>query len=195
MTKETITLEAIKQDLMITAVCQILNKEEWRFTYIIPITLISVLVWIYWQSLWISILVFSVAAYHIVCYAKERKEHNAKKRAIKALIERGEISISVEQLSHIADETIYEPHVSGRRARSLKTIKKYYFHSSASWREPDVMKHYRWSHDFCLSPKGLDNISISGDDFYFVSLQGSREVSYIYPCKFFTLDCSLERYE
>ena len=44
MKKEKLTLEAIKQDLMKTVGFQLSNKTDWRFSYIVPITLLAVMV-------------------------------------------------------------------------------------------------------------------------------------------------------
>jgi hypothetical protein len=197
MKKEKITLEAIKQDLLKIVNFQLSNKVEWRFSYIIPITILAVMAGVYFKNIFVGLLVFSIAAYHIVRYAIEYKEYKTNKNAIISLIERGEISIATEILSHIANETIYEPHQvrrgRGRRANATKTITVYYFDGGASWRVPTVEQHYSWSKDFYISSKGLGNISMKGDEFYFVSLQSHRDIAYIYPCKNFELDKSLNK--
>ena len=191
MTKEKLTLEAIRKDLMKVTAWKISNKAVWRFSYIIPFTLLAILVGILLRNPWIGILIFSIAAYHIVRYVIEYQEYKAQKRAVTETVERGDISISVEQLSHIAVETIYEPHQIGRRGRSTKTVKMFYFQSSANWRVPSFDRHYEWSKEFNISTNGLANISISGDDFYYVSLQKHHDIAYISPCKNFDLDSSL----
>ena len=192
MKKEKLTLEAIKRDLMKMVEFQLSNKTDWRFSYIVPITLLAVMIGILLKNVLIGLLVFSVAAYHIVRYIIEYREYVKSKKAIVSLIEREEISISNEVFSHIANETIYEPHNVGRRARATKTITVYYFNGGYSWRVPNVDKHYAWSKDFYISSKGLENISIPGDEFYFVSLQSLHEIAYIYPCKNFELDANLK---
>ena len=192
MKKEKLTLEAIKQDLMKMINFQLSNKTDWRFSYIIPVTLLAVMAGILLKNVIIGLLIFSIAAYHIVLYVIEYREHKQSKLAIISLVERGEISISNEVFSHIANETIYEPHRVGRRTRSTKTITVYYFNSGSSWRVPNVDKHYAWSNEFYISSKGLENISIAGDEFYFVSLQANHEIAYIYPCKNFELDATLK---
>ena len=188
MKKEKITLEAIKQDLLKIVNFQLSNKAEWRFSYIIPITILAVMAGVYFKNIFVGLLIFSIAAYHIVRYTIEYKEYKTNKNAIISLIKRGEISIATEIFSHIANETIYEPHRVGRRANATKTITVYYFDGGASWRVPTVDKHYSWSKDFYLSSKGLENISMKGDEFYFVSLQSHHDIAYIYPCKNFELD-------
>ena len=192
MKKEKITLEAIKQDLMKMVNFQLSNKSDWRFSYIVPITLLAVMAGVLLKNVIVGLLIFSVAAYHIVRYVIEYREHKKSKLAIISFVERGEISISNEVFSHIANETIYEPHRAGRRARATKVIFVYYFNSGSSWRVPNVDMHYSWSKEFYISSKGLENISISGDEFYFVSLQSHQEIAYIYPCKNFELDANLK---
>ena len=192
MKKEKITLEAIKQDLMKMVNFQLSNKNDWRFSYIVPITLLAVMAGVLLKNVIVGLLIFAVAAYHIVRYVIEYREHKKSKLAIISLVERGEISISNEVFSHIANETIYEPHSVGRRARATKVITVYYFNSGSSWRVPNVDKHYAWSKEFYISSKGLENISISGDEFYIVSLQSHHEIAYIYPCKNFELDANLK---
>ena len=192
MKKEKITLEAIKQDLMKMVNFQLSNKNDWRFSYIVPITLLAVMAGVLLKNVIVGLLIFAVAAYHIVRYMIEYREHKKSKLAIISLVERREISISNEVFSHIANETIYEPHRVGRRARATKVITVYYFNSGSSWRVPNVDKHYAWSKQFYISSKGLENISISGDEFYIVSLQSHHEIAYIYPCKNFELDANLK---
>ena len=135
---------------------------------------------------------FCFAAYHIFRFIAEYKEYKAKKSEVLSLIDRCEISISDEIFSHIAKETVYEPRTTVKRTKSTKTITVYHFEGGSAWRAPLLSKHYEWSKEYSLSPGGLDNISIAGDKFYLVSLQEYHDVSYIYPCKFFELDKSLE---
>ena len=192
MKKEKLTLEAIKQDLMKVVSFQLSNKTAWRFSYIVPITLLAGMVGALLKNVIVGLLIFSIAAYHIVRYVIEYRAYSQRKNAVISMIEREEISISNEIFSHIATETIYEPHGVGRRALATKTITVYYFNGGYSWRVPNVDKHYAWSKDFYISSKGLENISIPGDEFYFVSLQSLHEIAYIYPCKNFELDASLK---
>ena len=75
---------------------------------------------------------------------------------------------------------------------SQKFVKKYCFQSSIEWRDPLFYKHYEWSADSYLSPKGLGDISLYDDEFFYVCLQDYRDIAYIYPCKTFDLDNSLK---
>jgi hypothetical protein len=129
---------------------------------------------------------------NFVKYYVAVRDYKMQKDAIKNILDRGDVCISVEKLSHIAEDTIYEPHRGRRRVHSTKIVTFYYFTSGGRWRVPSG-EHYEWSGDYRLSSKGLENVSLVGDEFYYVSLQGYHEVSYIYPCKYFELDASLKK--
>ena len=193
MKKETLTMEAIKSDLIKIVNYQVSNKADWRFSYIVPFTALAIFLGVFTKSVFIGMAVFCVAAYHIARFIIEYKAYKIQKAAILSVIARGEISVSTEIFSHIANKTIYEPHPARRRAKATKRITVYYFDGGASWRVPTVKKHYSWSKDFYISSKGLENISIKGDEFYFVSLQSHHDIAYIYPCKNFELDKSLNK--
>ena len=199
MRKEKITLDSIRRDLSCVVSLQMYHKEQWRFTYIMPCAMLAVMAVIFLKSIFIALLIFSVAVYHIVKYINEYREYMAKKNALMSMIDRGEISISNEVLSHITDRTIYEPHSARglmyRRPHTTltRTIRVYCFEGGLDWRVPSVERHYPWSKDFYLSQTGFENISCSGDAFFFVRLQNHSEVAYIYPCKIFELDSSLKR--
>lgn len=194
MSKETLSLDNIKQDLNAVAYSTISNESDWRFSYVISFSALAVLCGIITKSIWVGLLIFAVAAYHIVFYIIAYKEYLTHKKAIRQLIKRGDISISLEKLSHIAEETVYEPW-SGRRGRThfTKLIRVYNFMSGGSWRVPDVDKHYKWSKTHYISLSGLANISVQGNEFFYISLQGYPEIAYIYPLKLFELDKSLEK--
>lgn len=185
MKKETLSLLYIKQDLERYLRFKVSNKAEWRQTYYVPITAIALIVGIYLKNVWIGLLIFSFAAYHIVRYVLESREYRALKKEILDALSRGDVSVSVEKLDHIAVDRIYEPHFGKTNS---KLVSFFYFESGRSWRLPTIVKHYKWSREYCVSNDGLSNISIHGDDFYFISLQGYDDIAYIYPCKFFTLD-------
>ena len=192
MKKEKLTLEAIKQDLLTLVKFQLSIKSDWRFSYIIPLTLLAILLGLY-LGFFIPSLVFAFSAYHIIRYIIEFIEYKSKKAAIRALIEQSDISISNEILSHIAYKTVYEPHFVVNRIKRTKTITVYYFNGGSSWRVPDLHNHYSWSNEFYISSKGLENMSIAGDEFYFVSPQSNHDIVYIYPRKIFELDASLKK--
>ena len=193
MKKETLTMEAIKTDLIKIVNYQVSNKADWRFSYIVPLTALAILLGLFTKNILIGIAIFCIAAYHIVRFIMESKAHKIQKAAILSVIARGEISVSTETFSHIANDVIYEPHRVGGRGKLTKTVTLYHFNGGSSWRAPLFAKHYEWSKEYYISPKGLENISIEGDEFYFVSLQSYHDISYIYPCKNFELDKSLNK--
>ena len=193
MKKETLTVEAIKSDLIKIANYQVNSKAEWRFSYIVPLSALAILLGVFTKNIFLVIAVSCVAAYHIIRFIMEYKAYKSKKSAILSVIERGEISVSTETFSHIANDVIYEPHKVGRIAKTTKTVTLYHFNGGPSWRAPLFSKHYEWSKEYYISSKGLENISIKGDEFYFVSLQAHPDISYIYPCKNFELDKSLNK--
>lgn len=193
MKKETLLLSYITSDLKTVAKFQMSNVGEWRFSYIIPITLLSVIIGVLLKSIWVALLIFSVAAYHIVRYTIEYRDYSMKKKAVVSAVDRADVSVSVEHLSHINSETVYEPHRGRTRGHATKTATYYYFESGSRWRVPSVDKHYSWSKEYYISSKGLENISIKGDEFYLVSLQGYPDIAYIYPCKSFELGGELKK--
>lgn len=188
MTKDKITLEAVRQDLYRIIRWQLSLKSEWRFSFIVPITLIAITLCLALRNFWLGAVIFLFAAYHIFWYVIACREYFAKKRAIMHSFVKADVSVSVEQLSHIDEKTIYEPHMGHRRGYAFKTVKFYYFNSCVSWRIPKFYSHYEWSENFSFSTGGLDNISISGDEFFYICLQKFQDVAYIYPSKYFVLD-------
>lgn len=193
MEKEVITLSGIKDDLGKVAFFNILNEGEWRLAYILPITALAIIVGAFLKSILLALLIFSVAAYHIVEFIIQTRNYQMRKKAIKELIDRGDISIAVEHLSHIVIEQVYEPHRCGSRVYKMKDVTFFCFDSVLRWRVPDVNKHYEWSKEYYVSSKGLENISVQGNEFFYISLQGHHNIAYIYPCKCFVLDESLRR--
>ena len=81
MKKERLTLEAIKQDLMKIVDFQLSNKTDWRFSYIVPITLLAVMIGILLKNVLIGLLIFSIAAYHIVRYVIEYRKCKKSKNS------------------------------------------------------------------------------------------------------------------
>jgi len=189
--KEELTLQNVKQDLGRIAAFHLFNKADVRFAYIVPSALSAIVVGCLLHNLWIGLAIFSLAAYHIVRYVIEYKQYHAQKLAIRTVLERGDVSVSVERLSHIKQEVIYEPHAAGRHVHETKTVTFYHFEGGTAWRLPRVDRHYEWSAEYAITSRGLDNVSLVGDEFFFVSLQGYADIGYIYPCKFFVLGAEL----
>ena len=193
MNKEKITLEVIKQDMYRLIKWQLAIASEWRLPYVVPITLLSVLLCLIPYSFWIGILVFSVAAYHIVRYWIAVKGFFSQKRAIRDVVTRDDIHVFVEKFSHSATKNIHEPHLGPGTESGRKDIWIFCFHSLLSWRDPIFTDLYDWSEEHTIDSRALRYMSHDGDEYFYVSLKEYPDVAYIYPCKFFDLDCSLKR--
>lgn len=192
MKKDTLTLTNIQNDMRKIAYKQVSNKGDWRMPYIILSLPAAIVCGIVWENVWLALVLLALSAPNFARYYVAAREYKLQREAIKNMLDRGDICVSVEKLSHIAEETIYEPHPGRRRVHSTKIVTFYYFMSGGRWRVP-LGEHYEWSHNYRLSSKGLENVSLVGDEFYYVSLQGYHEVAYIYPCKYFELDSSLKK--
>ena len=193
MKKEALTLDAIKSDLIRVAIEQVKTKTDWRFSYIVPFTALAIFLGSLTKNIFIGIAVFVVAAYHIIRFVIEYTAYKNQKAAILSVIERGEISVSKETFSHVSNDVIYEPHRVIGKSHTTKTITRYHFDGGCSWRVPSLTQHYEWSKEHYISAQGLENISIQGDEFYFVSLQRHHDIAYIYPCKNFELDKDIKK--
>ncbi len=209
MTKETLTLEGVSYDFKEIAKFNMSNVREWRLLYIIPLTLLAMIITFFLKKYYITAVIFLIIVYHIIRYILEYIKYRKKINIINQMAGREDICISLEKFTNISDGTIYEPHINfythltlnTRRFifHALKPVNYFCFFSGRRWRIPDGRRfmpnycneHYKWSKDFYISSEGLHNISLFGDEFYFVSLKGSDEISYIYPCKNFVLDSSL----
>ena len=191
MKKEKITLANIQSDLRRSADSGFSVNEDGRLAYIIPFTMGAVWFGILFHSLWVGLLFFAVAAYHMVRYGMVIREYQRQKKAIRKALERGDVSVAVERLSHIAVETLLEPNTRGRNVKHTRSVTFFHFYSGGTWRVPEVLQHYDWSKEYHFSLVGLENTSVEGNEFFYVSLQGYPEIAYIYPCKFFVLDEAL----
>ena len=208
MKKETLTLSNVKLDLIKVAYDGLSRAEDWRLSFFVStaIAVALVLMLVTWR-IWPGLLFLPFIAYHVIRYIISFREYKKQKKEIETAANKGYVSVSLEKLSHIATETIIEPYfhhyVGFARGRMdmTKEIGVYYFMSGASWRVPfekcyDTranQQHYEWSKELCLSSRGLDNISLPGDEFFYITLQGYPKIAYIYPCKFFELGKDLKK--
>ena len=192
MKKETITLSNIQEDLALVARLQISNEGDGRLVFIIPLTLVAILGGIFLKSIWLPLPLLAVAAYHAVRFVSEYRDYKANMQRITDGIQRGDVSISTERFSHAATETIIEPHQTLTKTKITSVATFFYFEAGRRWRVPKVDRHYKWSKEYYISTKGLENISLQGDEFFYVSLQGDLDIAYIYPCKNFVLDATIK---
>ncbi len=181
MKKERLTPDKVRRDLCKVAAGRETVTAEWRLRYILPGLALAVLLGIFLRSVWIGLLILLFPVYHIVRWIMTAREGKAAWQALLGMVQRDDLAVSVETLSHISEETVYEP---GVREQEYRIIKVFYFMSGASWRMPEVT-HYTWSETHYLSCQGLDNTSLAGDSFYLISLQTDHDIAYIYNTKMF----------
>lgn len=188
MKKELLTTDNIKHDLLISIRSNYVNKSEWRLTSSFAITLFAITTGIFLKNIWIGLAIFAPAVYLAVRYIIAEKKFKSKVRAAEDAVDREEFIISLETLEKVREETIYEPHTYGGKHRSTKDFYFFYFTSGIKWRMPRIAKHYEWSKEYYISSEGLNNTSVSGNEFYFVKLESEPKVSYVYNTKFFELE-------
>ena len=184
MTKDILTEENARNDLNAVLRTDFYDELSRRISLMIPFIALALILWLPLKLSYLALIPLPVVLYHLVQCVIEIIRYRGKKRALF----QNALTVFDEVFSHIANETVYKPYLSGLRIRFFQTVRLFYFQSGACFRIPSLMKHYKWSRDFAVSTKGLEQISLSGDTFYLVSLQGYPELIYIYPCKRFTLD-------
>ena len=117
---------------------------------------------------------------------RDYTEHKNKKKAIIA----GEFHIAREKLTNIGYETVYEPHIHSRFGRMHTHHTRealFLYFPVGEWRVP-VITLYKWSETYYLSPTGLYNTSLSGEEFFVVTLNYDHTIGYAYNTKFFKYD-------
>ncbi len=195
MRTDTITLSNIKQDFIRLEKYRYSTKLEYRIVLIV-LSLIVVLLTLYLTMTYYKMAIILIAFLLFAIYQAVRliivlHERSSRKKAILSASIRSDISISKEKLSRITEEAVREFHMVGLDAHRYKIVNFYNFTSGKSWRVPQIT-HYKWSLDYKMSPRGLMNLSLEGDDFYCISLQKHHDISFIYPCKYFVLETSIQ---
>ncbi|MBE6593931.1 MAG: hypothetical protein E7642_08105 [Ruminococcaceae bacterium] len=93
--------------------------------------------------------------------------------------------------------TVETPRTSYGRKTAAHDINYVLRFSAGEWiitlvkQPPDTYRLYTWSENYTMSLIGLDNISLSGDDFFLVVDEKKQKVIYAYPAKFFECDTEL----
>ncbi len=198
MTKDVLTLDNVKRDLRHVIWHQDSVQSDWRFVFIAPALLCPVFLYFWLNTFIFALIGVPLALYHIVRYTAELKALNAKWDALLKAADRGDVYVSLETLSHISSESSYNTGVLGSDNGTLNEAKFYYFESGRCWQDPMIrgrgvyFPHYEWSREFKLSPNGLYNTSVKGNEFYMINLQSSYDIAYIYPTKFFELSEELK---
>ena len=187
MKKEIPTIENIRNDLVSTFEYKGVKINEKRMAFIIPFAFLAISAGFIFKNPWIVIAILTVPVYHTVRLVLEKREEKAKKQSMINMLRNGELAVSLEVLSHIAEEQIYEPHFVGfNHANATREVKVFHFESGASWRMPEGY-HYGWSETYGMSTTGLENTSVAGNTFYYVTAKQSHGIAYIYNTKFFEL--------
>lgn len=188
MTKEMLTPAHVREDLLRLIEAQ-KDQSFARRMYGIgsPVLAVGVLAWIFTGRVLAALpffLAFGVILFH---YARKVREMNAYRRELVDGLSRGEYSVTREVLTNAVFETVHEPHrhVGSRRVHETKQVCVLYFESGASWRIPELNKHYAWSKELYVSTRGLYNTAVAGNEFYLVSLRADYEIRYAYNAKFF----------
>ena len=104
MSKEKLTLDAIKKDLCRYAEWQLYKKGSPSLGLFVAFLALAVVLGIYLQNVWIPMIVLLPAAFFLYKFITECKEHNDQKKTILSMIDRGDFSISVERLSSIYED-------------------------------------------------------------------------------------------
>lgn len=187
MEKDKITLSAVKEDLLKLERFKMGERAKYRLCTIIPFALFSSVICFGFNNAIVGAVLFAIPAYQIIRLLMEYAKYCRHKKAIRFIMMREDVSVSTEVFSHIASEWVVEPHFVGTRLNLTRVIRRYYFKSGIGWREALGYTHYEWSENYYVSPNGLENGSLSGDEFFYISLQGEPDIAYIYPCKKFEL--------
>ena len=185
MTKEILTDERIRQDVLGNEVKKAKTNDNKTLVWVMPIAVAAILAGVYVHVL-LGVAVGLLAIIPIYLYFKQNREDSD---TVFEVEHGAEFIVEIDTLSHITTETIYEPHTVhvGTRTSThyTKTVTIFEFHNG-TWRVPEVEKLYAWSKEMYISPKGLENTSLRGDKFYIVRRLGNAEVAYVYNTKFFT---------
>lgn len=153
---------------------------EWRLLYIVPFAILSVSIGILTQRIWVGCITSILYFYHIVKLILKLRISNKRIKAIK----NGEFTVTLEKLTNICEETIYEPHTGRRRTISTKEVTIFWLGSS-EWRLIPLSEHYNWSKEYFMGTSGLYNTSVIGNEFYTVVNNFDGKIDYIYNTKFF----------
>ena len=188
MTKETLTDEFIRQDVLGNEVKKAKANDDKSLVWVAPIA-VAALAAGYFVHVLLGVLIGLVAIVPIYFYFKQNKEDAD---VVFDVEHDCEFVVEIDTLSHIDKQTVYEPHTHRsytRVGRShidyTKTVTVLKFHN-AEWRVPETEKLYPWSKEMYISPQGLENTALRGDKFYVVRRKGCPEVAYAYNMKFFT---------
>lgn len=189
MKKEKITLDNIKEDLEFFADLNMSKKAGVYVALLILAFILAFIAGMIVRSFLTGLLVMVIASiYPTVRLILENSKKRKMQNTVRSVSTREEISISVEELSHVSEETASAPSWTGSHRR-VKLNYVWHFTSGAEWVKPLYFSgFFPWSKEYSLGESGFITTSVAGDKFYYVSLQSDPDINFIYPCKFFELD-------
>lgn len=193
MKKEKITLDNIKEDLEFFADLNMSRKPGTLVVLLLTLAFIlAFMAGMIVRSFLTGLLVMVIASiYPTVRLILEKPKRKKMQNTVRSVSTRKDISISVEELSHVSEETASEPSWSGS-GRKVKLNYVWHFTSGAEWVKPLYFSgFFPWSKEYSLGESGFITTSVAGNKFYYVSLQSDPDINFIYPCKFFELDGKL----
>ena len=192
MQKERLTLENIKKDLHLSTGGKGTKDVDRYVSVMLSTVLLSVVFYFGLKMVWFGTAALLLAAYFVVRLCLIQMKKDLADKQVEGTDDRLDIAISVEKLSHFSAET-ETTHFGGRTHYS--EVWWLNFMSGVSWKIPKGGMLYSWSKEYYLSPTGMKNIAVPGNEYYFVTLQRNAGVSFVYPCDFFELDESLKKRE
>jgi len=187
--KEKITLDNIKEDLEYFAYLNMSKKAGVYVALLILAFILAFIAGMIVKSFILGILVMVIASvYPTVRLILENSKKRKMQNTVRSVSTRKDISISVEELSHVSEETASAPSWTGSHRR-VKLNYVWHFTSGAEWVKPLYFSgFFPWSKEYSLGESGFITTSVAGNKFYYVSLQSDPDINFIYPCKFFELD-------
>ena len=132
MKKEKITLDNVKSDLARVLYNVRSIRTDMHLPQVLWTVALAVFLGILLNSVIVGVSISLFGLYPIYQYILAERENKEKKDALWSALERGDVSITTEVLSHIANETVYEPHshytpCHGAHRDLTKTITEFYF--------------------------------------------------------------------
>lgn len=185
MTKEILTDEHIRQDVLGNEVKKARTNDNKTLVWVMPIIAVAILAGVFVSWVW-GVLIGLLSIIPIVLYFKQNQADND---VIFEVEHDGELIVEIDTLSHIDKELIYEPHThrsfSGRTHTDYSKYVTVFYFDHGKWRIPETETLYAWSKEMYISPEGLDNTAVPGNRFYIVRRKGEAEIAYAYNTKFF----------
>lgn len=188
MKKEKITLDNIKEDLEFFADLNMSKKAGVYVALLILAFILAFIAGMIVRSFLTGLLVMVIASiYPTVRLILEKSKRKKMQNTVRSVSTRKDISISVEELSHVSEETASAPSWTGSHRR-VKLNYVWHFTSGAEWVKPVYLSgFFLWSKEYSLGESGFITTSVAGNKFYYVSFQSDPDINFIYPCKFLSL--------